>query len=185
MMICYLIRHGKDDTSVRGGWSNSPLSSEGIAQAEQLASTILQADKQDIAAIYTSDLPRARQTAEILSSALSVPVIELPEFREADNGVLAGMDNQAALEQFPGLYWNALEWEQPYPGGESPCQFFSRIAAAWHNLKAKLRNMNHNAALVTHGGVLNVIRCIESGVQYSNKTNPFPAGYAEQIGIEI
>lgn len=29
-MICYLVRHGKDDDSVRGGWSKSPLSDEGI-----------------------------------------------------------------------------------------------------------------------------------------------------------
>lgn len=184
-MICYLIRHGKDDTSVRGGWSNSPLTSEGVTQAEQLASDLQKAGKTDIAVIYSSDLPRALQTANILSAALSVPVIELPDFREANNGILAGMDNHAASERFPGLYWSTLDWDQPYPDGESPCQFYHRIAGAWRNLKSTLRGTEHNVALVTHGGVLNVIRCIENGVPYSNRSNPFPVGYAEFIGIEI
>ena len=39
--------------------------------------------------------------------------------------------------------------------------------------------------LVTHGGVMNVIQCIEHSVVYSNKANPFPVGYAEMIAIEI
>lgn len=184
-MKCYLIRHGKDDTSVRGGWNNFPLTSEGIAQVEQLASRLLPADKMNIDVIYSSDLLRARQTADILSDVLSAPVIELPDFREANNGILAGMANHEASEQFPGLYWNTLDWDQPYPGGESPCQFYNRIAAAWRNLKTELGGTDHNAALVTHGGVLNVIQCIENGITYSNKANPFPVGYAELIVVEI
>jgi broad specificity phosphatase PhoE len=36
-----------------------------------------------------------------------------------------------------------------------------------------------------HGGVINVIQCIEKGIAYSNKANPFPIGNAEIINIEI
>ena len=184
-MICYLIRHGKDDDSVRGGWSNSPLTSEGRNQAEQLSADILQAGGMDIGLIYTSDLPRARQTAEILSTALALPVTDRPEFREANNGILAGMDNREAEERYPGLYWNALNWDQPYPEGESPHQFYNRIADAWSRFKNEIQGVGHNVVLVTHGGVINVILCIENEIAYSNKSNPFPIGNAGMIGVEV
>lgn len=184
-MICYLVRHGKDDDSVRGGWSDSPLTDEGIKQVERLASEIQSARKLDVGIIYCSDLPRTKQTADILSTVLSVPIVEMPEFRETNNGILAGMNNQTASEQYPGLYWSVLEWEQPYPDGESPCQFYNRIADAWHNFKNMIQIIDRDVILVTHGGVINVIQCIEHGIAYSNKANPFPIGNAEMVGVEL
>jgi len=184
-MICYLIHHGKDDDSVRGGWSSAPLTADGIKQVQQLSAEILMSDDMDIGVIYTSDLLRAKQTAQMISSVIAVPVIEMPEFREVNNGILAGMKNQIAEEQYPGLYWSSLDWEQTYPGGESPCLFYHRIADAWHHFKQQTRCLDHNVILVTHGGVIHVIQCIEHGIAYSNKTNPFPIGNAKMIGIEI
>lgn len=184
-MICYLIRHGKDDDSVRGGWSNSPLTSEGRMQVNNLAAKLTSGDELNIGMIYTSDLLRAKQTAEILSAALSAPVTEMPKFRETNNGILAGMDNRIAAECYPGLYWSSLNWEQAYPGGESPYQFYDRISNAWREFKKEIQNSEHNVILVTHGGVINVIQCIEHGIAYSNKSNPFPIGNAEMIAIEI
>lgn len=184
-MICYLVRHGKDDDNVRGGWSSTPLSCKGAAQANQLVSEIISAGGLDIGTIYTSDLPRAKQTADILSDALNIPVRETPEFRETNNGILAGMDNAMASELYPGLYWNTLDWEQRYPGGESPCEFYHRIADAWYTFKQEIRNKDHSVILVTHGGVISVIRCIEDGTAYSNKTNPYSIGNAQMVSIEI
>ena len=184
-MVCYLIRHGKDDDSVRGGLSDSPLIDEGIRKVKRLSEKILSDNQIYIDKIYTSDLPRARQTADILSEALSIPVIEASEFRETDNGVLAGMDHRLAEKHFPGLYWSTLDWDEPYPNGESPHQFYNRIADAWYSFKKEARKHHHNIALVTHGGVINVIQCIENNISYSNKANPFPIGYAEIIKIQL
>lgn len=184
-MVCYLIRHGKDDDTVRGGWSASPLTDEGIAQVKVLASNILNAGKMQIEAIYTSDLPRARQTADILSAALHITVTEKPEFRETNNGILAGMDNHLAAERYPGLFWSTLDWDQCYPGGESPCQFFNRIKDAWRSFKKETQSADYNVILVTHGGVINVIRCIENGIQYTNKEHLFPTSNAEMVAIDI
>lgn len=39
-MICYLIRHGQDDDSVRGGWSDCPLTELGIQQSTELADNL-------------------------------------------------------------------------------------------------------------------------------------------------
>ena len=52
-MICYLVRHGKDDDTVRGGWSQYPLTEEGIQQAEALAAQI--ANHTNIRIIYSRD----------------------------------------------------------------------------------------------------------------------------------
>ena len=114
-----------------------------------------------------------------------LPVIETPQFRETNNGVLAGMDNELAKRLYPGLYWSALDWEQSYPEGESPCAFYTRIRDAWYAFKKQIQSVGGDVILVTHGGVINVIRCIESGIQYSNKSNPFPTSNAETVEIEV
>lgn len=184
-MTCYLVRHGKDDDSVRGGWSSSPLTDVGFAQVNHLAAKISSICKTKIGMIYTSDLLRAKQTADIISAALQVPVEEIPAFREVNNGELAGMDNFLASERYPNLYWNTLQWDQHYPGGESPHEFYDRIHDAWYMFKEKYQSANYDVILVTHGGVIQVIQCIENGIPYSNKQNPYPIGNAEMIGIEI
>ena len=55
-MICMLARHGKDDESVRGGWSQHSLSEEGMKQARELAGR-LQAQKNSysLSRIYLHD----------------------------------------------------------------------------------------------------------------------------------
>lgn len=184
-MICYLIRHGKDDDTVRGGWSDTPLTEEGIAQIHRLSLRLAGISNMRIGRIYTSDLRRARQTADILSGYMGVPVTELPEFRETNNGVLAGMKNELAAKQYPGLYWSALEWDTQYPEGESPHEFFDRILKAWQNFKMMLRDQDMDVALVTHGGVLNVIQCIENDTVYTNKTNPYPIGNGEMVCVKV
>ncbi len=182
-MKCYLVRHGKDDDTVRGGWSNSPLLEEGVEQVTNLARSF--AVDHNIIQIFTSDLLRARQSAEILSQALGVPVTEMPEFRETNNGVLAGMKNELANENYPGLYWNTLGWDERYPGGESPHEFFDRVSSAWCSFKKKLQAYKGDIILITHAGVINVIRCIENGTVYSNKKNMYPIGNAEMVSVEI
>ena len=184
-MICYLIRHGMDDDSVRGGWSDSPLLPEGIRQIETLAESLRADQKLNISFIYTSDLLRARQTADILSHTLNLPVVSLPEFREVNNGILAGMKNDQASKLYPGLYWNRLGWDEAYPGGESPAVFYERISVAWQKLKTQIRRFDSNVVLVTHGGVINAIRCIENGIKWSNKIKYPSVNHGDVIPISI
>ena len=184
-MVCYLVRHGRDDESRRGGWSDAALCAEGILQVQQLAAR-LAAEGVKAARIYTSDLPRARQSADILAAALALPVETLAQFRETNNGLLAGMDNTLANERYPNLYWNTLGFDECYPEGESPAQFYARIEAAWAALKARIREDGEDVLLVTHGGVAEAIRCMEAGLPYTNKKAQFPAlAYAEMLAIEI
>ena len=102
-MICYLVRHGKDDDTVRGGWNEQPLTDEGKAQAGELASFVQRSDL-GIKYIYSSDLLRVIQTAQRVADKLHLPIIPMPEFREVNNGDLAGMKNDLASKMYPGLY---------------------------------------------------------------------------------
>ncbi len=173
-MKIYLVRHGQDNTSVRGGWSDSPLTDIGIRQSLDLANELfLNAEKYNIGKIFSSDIVRAKQTAVIIADRLNLSIVLKPEFREVNNGVLAGLDNRIADEKYPNLFWRNLDWEEHYPSGESPKEFYERIRRAWEEFMLSFARQplpdNKNALLVTHGGVINIIRCIASGKEYSNK----------------
>lgn len=184
-MICYLVRHGKDDETVRGGWSNHSLVPEGVAQVQALGAEMVSGGIA-IGCIYSSDIPRAKETALILQGYLHCPVEYLPEFREANNGYLAGLKHEAANEKFPGIYWSALDYAECYPGGESPEQFFQRIRTAWMEFKKRIgQTPDKNVLLVTHGGVVEAISCIENGVEFTNKVRRFAAPSAQLIPVII
>lgn len=184
-MKCYLVRHGKDDDSVRGGWSAAPLTEQGIEQIKALASNLASNREMNVVRIFSSDLFRAKQTAEIISNELNIPVEYLPQFREVNNGVLAGMRNTDALKKFPGLFWSALDWNECYPEGESPCAFYNRVWNAWHEFTNTIHNQDGDVILITHGGVINIILYIINGLKYSNKTKPFYIKHAELISVEL
>ncbi len=167
--MIYLMRHGADSPERYGGWSRYGLTSAG---AEQVHAAKKALSDKGIEAIFSSDLPRAKETAEIVAEYLQLPLTLLPQFRETNNGALAGMLKTEAKKKYPGLYWSALDWTQPYPDGESPEMFFRRIAQAWCAFKGEVGDKT--VLLVSHNGVMNVILCIENGVPYTNKETQYP-----------
>lgn len=182
-MICFLCRHGQDDHTIRGGWSQHPLTVEGKAESEDLAGFIMKKEW-NIRHVYSSDLLRAVQTAQTVAQRLDLPIVPMPEFREVNNGILAGMKNEVANQKYPGLYWNTLTWEQRYPNGESPKSFFNRIATAWDRFQEEISQNNENVLLVTHGGVIQVILSLVNGVAYSNRASQRKIGNAELIALK-
>jgi broad specificity phosphatase PhoE len=86
-----LVRHGETDWNADGrlqGQTDRPLSDYGRRQAQQLAEEL---SDEDIEAIYTSDLSRARETAEIAGARLRLPVELDPDLREKDWGTWEGL----------------------------------------------------------------------------------------------
>lgn len=184
-MTCWLVRHGKDDDTVRGGWSDHGLTPQGIEQVHALARESRNANL-NIDGIYSSDLRRAKETAAILAEYLQLPIEFLPEFRETNNGYLAGMKHELAERKYPGLYWSSLDYTECYPGGESPKMFFDRISAAWKEFRENVQKQSdRNVMLVTHGGVIEVILCIENNTAYSNKQKQFSTPNARLIPVEL
>ena len=184
-MICYLVRHGQDDETIRGGWSDHGLTVAGREQVLTLARSMI-AERICIDRIVSSDLHRAKETADILSDQLNIPVTSHPGFREINNGTLAGMKHELATERFPGLYWASLDYTEHYPGGESPEGFFLRVQSAWSELKTELAERpEETVLLVTHGGVIETILCIEHGIPLTNKRRYFSTPNAELIPIKV
>ncbi len=103
------VRHGKDDDRYRGGWSNLDLIPEGIEQAKKLAKHIKDNNLDyNIKQIISSDLARTITTANFIADKLGIPVQKDSRLREINNGDLAGMLNETALEQYPGLFFRFI-----------------------------------------------------------------------------
>lgn len=174
--MIYLMRHGADPSDRLGGWSSYGLTETGIKQVNEAKH---QLKGKGITQIYASDLTRAKQTAEIVADELYLKVEYLPQFREVNNGLLAGMLKTQAAEKYPGVYWKALDWAEKYPCGESPEEFYHRIKSAWYAFKEQTDG--ENVLLVSHGGVINIVLCLENRIPYTNKETHFRIKDAEII----
>ncbi len=95
-----MVRHGDtalNDENLVHGWVDTPLNDKGIEQAHKAAESLK--DK-DITHIVSSDLPRAKQTANILSKATGAPVITTPSLRTWDSGNFDYTDKHEELEKY-------------------------------------------------------------------------------------
>ena len=176
-MKLIFVRHGKDDDRYRGGWSSLDLIPEEVEQAEQLAKHLKDNNQAyQIAHIVSSDLPRTLTTANIISCELGLPIQKESQIRETNNGDLAGMLNNTALEQYPGLFFSSLEMDEAYPNGESPKDFYLRIKKWFSDFSSNYSNMKANILVVTHGGVINVVYHLVKGIEWNNKGRAFKVG---------
>ena len=97
-MVCLmkraiLIRHGQAEHQLYdkfGGWSNADLTELGIKQAKAIANR-LEAELKENYSLYSSDLNRAKQTAEIIHNKMETPIIYSKELREHNPGIASGM----------------------------------------------------------------------------------------------
>ena len=186
MLTVFLARHGNELGGFRGGWSAHGLDSLGEAQALALAEYLLENQSvYNIQKIYSSDLPRAMQTAKAVADQLGLPIIEKSGFREVNNGALAGMANEEADRLYPNLYWKGLGWEEKYPKGESPKDFYGRISSEWKSFLEELKSGDKNVLLITHGGVIQVMLSILKGERYSNGKSYGSVSCCDLIKIEM
>lgn len=153
-----VVRHGLDDQGYRGGWSQLGLSEEGKSQVRSIRSYIKKHPLEyRYNTIISSDLPRAKETADILNENTIYPVELNASWREMNNGLLAGLKNEIANERFPGLYSSTLGMDDHYPEGESPREFYDRIRKSWVELISRMVKEQGDILLVTHGGVINIL----------------------------
>jgi probable phosphoglycerate mutase len=154
--IC-LIRHGETAWNAElriQGQRDLPLNATGHSQAEALARR-LAGERFD--AIYSSDLERARQTAQPLASAIGLsPKLE-PALRERNFGCCEGKTREEIQAGDPAVA-KALAARHPeyiIPGGESLRQHLDRVIACLSSLAR--RHAGQRIAAVTHGGSLDLV----------------------------
>ncbi len=124
----YLIRHGQSAGNAEGrfgGHSPTPLSDLGKEQAEITGRYLA---KEKIDKIYSSDLIRAVQTAEPLSSILEIPITKTTAFRERKVGVLEGLTFDESKAKYPKDYYALVnrDIQHVITGGESYRQLLRR-----------------------------------------------------------
>jgi len=133
-----LARHGETEWNreVRfQGHADPPLNETGRAQAVQLAEQLA---GESIDAVYSSDLRRASETAEIVGGQLGLPVEQEPGLREIDVGSWQGL-TKAEIDGRP--------WD-----GETYEQHSERVLRALRGIAA--RHPGGQVLVVTHGGSL-------------------------------
>ena len=155
--ICF-VRHGETDWNIEQrmqGHRDLALNATGQAQAAAAGRYFVgrQAD-----AIYSSDLLRARQTAQPIAQALNLPLALEAALRERHFGRCEGLTLAEVASRYPDDA-RAIERRDPDygapQGGESRRQHAARVLGCVDRLLADHRGQT--IVVVTHGGVLDVI----------------------------
>lgn len=144
--MLYLIRHGETVLNVTRivQPADTPLSERGHLQAAALARRL---GGEPLAGILSSDLPRARQTAEHLARATGLPVAVTALLQERNFGALRG-------RSYDELEVDPLAMDDAPPGGESRLQFEQRVAEAFGHATRLQAALGGPLAVVTHGLVV-------------------------------
>ena len=155
MTNLYLIRHGEAfgnvEPIITGMKADKGLTPRGVAQAERLRDRLVGGE---LAAnvLIASTLPRARQTAEIIQSALNLPIILDDDVQELMIGEADGMTNQAAWAKFGQPDFDRQPLRPIAPGGESWGEFTLRVSRALTRITAE--HVGKSIVVVCHGGVI-------------------------------
>jgi broad specificity phosphatase PhoE len=148
MTTLLLVRHGETDWNAEGrlqGHTDRPLNDFGRRQAGALADRLA---GDGITAVYTSDLSRARETAEIVAGRLGLPVVVDPDLRERNWGNWEGLT---------GSERDRVEYvgEEIDAHGERVMRAVRRIAEL---------HPDERVVIVTHGGSLRRVQVATVGM---------------------
>ena len=169
-MATYLLRHGESEGNCHAGYFgriDTLLTEHGKEQAMLAVSKLselLRHNSTREVVIFTSPLQRAFRTACIVEEKLSVPcrIEVVPNLIEIDFGCWEGMNYEEIKAQYPEECeeWQADWINFQFPEGESFKRFYERIAWCWRGIERKIAAFEGDSVLVSHGGVLKVIKLI-------------------------
>lgn len=160
-MKIYVLRHGTTPLNKQkkvNGQVDEPLAPEGIEETKAAISLI----PSPVTQIYTSSLLRAKQTAEILSKELHLPVSVHDELAEIHMGSLAGKSWE---EMEDGLHLKkkhrTVQFDYRSFGGESVEDVKKRLIPFLK--KIQNNHQDHEALIITHGGMIRLINLLANG----------------------
>ena len=152
-----LVRHAKTEWNSEGrfqGHLDSPVTAEGMAQIEAVARRLA---REDIDAVYTSDLGRSIITADRIARAAHAPVKVDVRLRERNHGLFEGLTPNIAERRHPELVAQVKENRDPdfaIPLAESRTGILARILPA---MVEAMESPGHGSVVVVgHGGIINV-----------------------------
>ena len=167
-----LVRHGETDWNRDGRWqghSDTHLNEVGRDQARRVAGEL-----SDVDVVYTSDLARARETAEIIATAQGLDVHLEPRLRERSFGAWEGLTMPEIEVEFGEALARWLAGEGPGAEDAEPFDAFAtRVAGFVHEVPE--RHPDQTVLLIGHGGSIRVIHALASGLDYVRDHRSIPA----------
>ncbi len=152
----YIVRHGQTEWNILGktqGQGNSKLTEKGILQAKELSVGM---EKYPIDMIFSSDLGRAVQTAEIVGEKFGIEVQKTEALREMGFGEWEGKLIPEITEKYADIYktWRNEPHLAKIPGGETLDTIKKRLEIFINDLNEKYDNKN--ILLVSHSVTVRV-----------------------------
>jgi broad specificity phosphatase PhoE len=161
----YLARHGQSDWNAAGRWqghADRPLTELGRRQAAELVRALagVQLD-----AVYSSDLRRARETAEAVAASRGLTVTALAELREVDVGSWSGLTRAEAKERFPQGFRRWTDGRHGWEDGERYERMADRVVAVVRRIAAE--HKGGSVLVVAHGGPIRALHAAALGLDVS------------------
>jgi broad specificity phosphatase PhoE len=156
-----LARHGETNDNIPPlrfqGFTDTPLNDTGRAQAHELAEKIA-AEPEPIRSLWSSDLSRARETAEIVGAKIGLSPHLDARLREGNRGHWEGHPFSEIEQSDPKRYaeWMHAGPDWRFPGGESLQEQQDRVLATLRDIEA---TGELPALVVCHGGSIRVVLC--------------------------
>jgi broad specificity phosphatase PhoE len=179
----HLFRHGEvtmAETRRFIGHLDVPLSARGEAQCTAQSARLRDVP---LAALYSSDLARARRSGELLGASRGLVPVPVPALREMAMGRWEGLTAEEIRAREPEAFatWMSRVGEFPFPEGESVPDL---VARAWPAFE-KLVEAHAGApfAIVAHGGTNRAILCRLLGLPL-DRLLAFGQGYGALTVIE-
>lgn len=162
--LIYLLRHGEvqgAETRRFIGHLDVPLSPIGERQCALQAERLRAAP---LAALFSSDLARARRSAEIIGAPHGLTPTIVPALREMAMGRWDGLTAGEIRAREPEAFadWMSRVGEFPFPEGESVPDLMTRVAPAFDAIAGA--HAGQAVAIVAHGGPNRALLCRALGV---------------------
>ena len=156
MALLYLVRHGETDWNRENRWQghyDRPLSALGRRQAAAAARRLV---GERLTQVYSSDLKRAWETAQIIADACGLDARADHALREVDVGNWAGLTRAEAKERFPEGYARRRAGGTGWDGGETYEQMGERVCTFVTRLLDGTGG-SERVSLACHSGVIRVL----------------------------
>ena len=172
MTTILLARHGETDWNREGrfqGHADPPLNRTGLDQAVELSVALMAAE---LAAIYSSPLRRALETAEVIAASRRLEPVTVDGLREVDVGSWSGLTRAEIEQRFPEQYLRWLDYGQGWEDGETYEEMGKRAVAALLELAAA--HEGERVLAVTHGGPIRAAFAFAAGTSHAEARRTGP-----------
>ncbi len=164
----------KSTNGMVGSWTDWDLTELGINEARRIGEKLSEELKNKSFIMYSSDLLRAKRTAEIIGSYFQITPVLSKSLREFNFGEAVGKSREWAKQNaktklYP--HWTNID-EKPFEGSESMREVWGRLSVFFNEL---MKSNDDNIIIVSHSGTLSLFYALWLGlnVEMINKCSLF------------